>query len=1229
MLSAAAAALLASSLAASMARADTEVSTGTGTALSTSSSGNIIIDATGSVGIKTTAIAPITINSSNSVINNGVLSNANTDSAIGVLIDTTSGSLIPPAAGFTNTGSLDLSGSGTGKSGLVITGGNTYYGTINLTSLTASTVTSIAAITNTASTVASTSTLAVKGDSSVGLYLVQGTTIDGNILVAGTLLQSGSDNSTTAAGVMVNLDGTLNGNFINSGAMTGIGSGMIGVQELGGIHACAAAAGYTCPTFASGAFVNTGTISVGGSQTFNPKGGNLESGSALIIGGSIDGGFLNNGPGTSSNLATASITANGVANTPTVLIDPSTSVTATALVPRGPVIFGPITAAVDAINPGYSFINRGTISAAPVDAQLSSLTMVIQGNSAANYTCFSASVGACTTTVGGITSGGLLNTGTISASSVTNQQTVTNAQVAGGGVITATALSIGAFTTIPRLDVIAETISGSTHTPATINATVNGTGQGSAFAIVIGGAGTSVPVINVSQFASVRASVTTTTLAPTLDISPASAPFTLISEAIVDQTGTLQTINNAGTIQAANSTLSPASGVFPINIQRAIDLQAGTTGGGTINNSGSILGDVLFNAVGNGNMLNVGNTGAGGTANTVTGVANTSSNYAVVAEGILAQNSGAAPLTQTGLIDFGTGTGNVLHVGGFGYVNAVINSTTPGELNVTVDPNGTLFIANTTTSLQAGTFTVGNNGTLGLTISQGNIGATAPVVQATTANISNANLALQFGGFISAVNATVPAPQTITLINTTSGLTDTTLNTTNGQNAQLSQNIPFLFESPASAGLIVATSAYKADNGPTPLAQTANSLTLTLQPRSIGALNADGSPGLALTGDAAAQFPFAVKALGSDSELGAAIASNLTVYNTPGVPSSKINVAASQQAAQRTFAQFAPDVSGGAREVAIMITDQATGPVAARQRLLRSYGDQPGDMTLWGEEFAGHINNKGTVASNGTLTSYKDHGFGFVMGADSGSARNGWYGGAFTFYTGDVSQLLPRATKTDTQWYMLSGYTDWHGKHVFFDTTASVAYGDFRSDRNMTVGTLVRDAIGKRPALMGALGANAGVMLNLGGFHIDPHLSLDGLTLREEGYTEANGGNGFNLQVAPYFANSLRAAPMLDFKTSVSVWGIDLAPEARVGYRVDMLKQPVKIQAAFASTGGLGTVGNTMTFVGPDPDTGSTVVGLGLGASTDTWQLGAKYDWIRGNNASTTQVGTLTLLGRI
>ncbi|MGH3055558.1 MAG: M28 family metallopeptidase, partial [Gaiellaceae bacterium] len=47
---------------------------------------------------------------------------------------------------------------------------------------------------------------------------------------------------------------------------------------------------------------------------------------------------------------------------------------------------------------GYSFINRGTITAQPVDADKSSAAIVIQGASSTYYTCLSTLVGSCSTT---------------------------------------------------------------------------------------------------------------------------------------------------------------------------------------------------------------------------------------------------------------------------------------------------------------------------------------------------------------------------------------------------------------------------------------------------------------------------------------------------------------------------------------------------------------------------------------------------------------------------------------------------------------------------------------------------------------------------------------------------------------------------------------------------------------------------------------------------------------
>jgi hypothetical protein len=435
------------------------------------------------------------------------------------------------------------------------------------------------------------------------------------------------------------------------------------------------------------------------------------------------------------------------------------------------------------------------------------------------------------------------------------------------------------------------------------------------------------------------------------------------------------------------------------------------------------------------------------------------------------------------------------------------------------------------------------------------------------------------------------------------------------ENPVLATEIPFLFQ-PTSAPLSEGTSGGN------------STLLLTLTPRVPGA-GTTADPGLGLSGDALALFPHTAAALANDPLLGQAIATSMTLYNTNGVPTSGINLAASQQQAQQIFSRFTPDVSGGTRQVAIMLTDQETGPTAARQRLLREYGNTAGDLTLWSTEYAGFISNNGRVDADGTLTNYKDHGFGFAVGLDAGSPQGGWYGGALSVYSGDVSETLPRDSITHEFWYMLTGYTDWRGKHVFLDTTGTVGYGSLDGNRDLIIGNQDRDAQGKRASLMGALGATTGVFFNFGFMNIVPHIALDGLASREEGYTENGGGDGMDLQVAPYYANSLRGSVGSDFTTNFDLWGATITPEARFGYRYDAVSMPVKLKAGFASTGGLEVPGNTITFIGPDPDTGNAVAGLSLGAGTDTWQFGVNYDWIRGNNGSTSQIGTLSLLGRI
>jgi hypothetical protein len=329
------------------------------------------------------------------------------------------------------------------------------------------------------------------------------------------------------------------------------------------------------------------------------------------------------------------------------------------------------------------------------------------------------------------------------------------------------------------------------------------------------------------------------------------------------------------------------------------------------------------------------------------------------------------------------------------------------------------------------------------------------------------------------------------------------------------------------------------------------------------------------------------------------------------------------------FSQFAPDVSGNERAIAIQLTDQASGPVAARQRLLRLYANQGGDLTLWGQEYAQYINDKGNTRGGG-LTNFKDHGFGFTLGADSGDPIDGWYGGAFTFFAGDATETSPRNAKAQTEWFMLTGYTEWRGRHLFLDTQASAGLAQIRAKRTLTITSggntiLTREADSKRPGLLGAVGATTGAIFNWGNLFLIPQISLDGLTLREEGFTEQNGGAGFNLRVQPYYATSLRTFIGADSRVDWDLGDFLLQPEARIGYRFELLNDPVKLRAAFASN----PDNTAFTITGPDPGRGNVVAGATLGASTDTFSLGVNFDWIRGSNGDTTEVGTVNLLGRI
>jgi hypothetical protein len=233
---------------------------------------------------------------------------------------------------------------------------------------------------------------------------------------------------------------------------------------------------------------------------------------------------------------------------------------------------------------------------------------------------------------------------------------------------------------------------------------------------------------------------------------------------------------------------------------------------------------------------------------------------------------------------------------------------------------------------------------------------------------------------------------------------------------------------------------------------------------------------------------------------------------------------------------------------------------------------------------------------------------------------------------------------------MLSFYSSWRGTGLFVDTKLDAGYGNINGKRKISftipnyTGTTVtsystysREADSKHAGELVSGSIVLGASYAYGAATLMPQINVDGMLMREEGYTEYNpntatDGDGFDLKVQQAYAKSLRAFIGFNARYDFQLWDLFLQPEGRFGYRYDLLNDPAKIKAAFAYsnvTSNSASAGDYFTLTGPEPSQGSFVLGGSLATTTDSWTLGLNYDFVKGSNGAVQQVATLHLLGRI
>jgi len=1162
---------------------------------------DIKLDAGGNITI--TAAGPaITINSDNSlyITTDATIQNKATADAVGILVDLTEHSwnatntgcaagITPPChttEGIIVNGTIDLTGAGDNKTAIWLKGptsdsglpANTFTGNIDM----------------------SDSTITVAGDNSVGL-LIDALAIEQGNITFGTLNMQPTSTTTSLLGVtgFENAGvvyGNINVGFVDKlnniddiAAITIVGStasgatGSIGLDLTGTVNGDVIIdSGSSINVYGVGAqgIVLTGDINPLCQKPLCTSLGSLVNRGIILVAGTNNPGTNATGnPTSGSALSIGGSIAGGIYNAGPMQADESilaaqiSAQSFAAAISFSPFSSdgsdpAPITIGVykgDTEDKGFSFYNRGLITEASSNVDQGVLGFSTVGIANADTTLV----------------GGLFNSGSLTATAVSDNK---------GTGINATAISIGAHSLIGPDDTWTyddssggcacfvyggkKTINsfGDDDRASLVNSSA--TGGGLISALVAGPSSNNTAVaISIAGGATLPSILNTGTISA-IATSQDTTVSGLSATAILDASGTLTSIDNeGGTIEAIATTLDDDS-QNAVAINLSADQDSDPAGKGvrildhaTANGKAQILGDIIFG---------------------------TGDHQIVDVLGLDTVNTAVI----LGDIRFGSGGiegSDELNIGNFATVVGTITADSKVGVRVDVESGGTLTITNDAVALNSAGFHIAAGGTLNMTVFQDfETGSVVSVGSNSSDAIvldSGAKLNITYGSWISQEsNFILFTGQDVSVADT--ALYNSILNDP--------QNLPFLF---ASANLAPTVNS----NGTT-------SYVLTVIPKDASALG--------LTGYAAQMLPYADQALSFDDKLGAAF----------------INGIVDQKTAQTAFNQLAPDVTGGARAIAMSLTDQATGPVAARQRMLRMYGKDSGEVTLWGQEFAEFVKDPGNTKTG--QTGFKDHGFGFALGLDGGDPKIGWYGAALSFYSGDIVEAYPRDSHANVLTYMLTGYTDWRGRGLFLDTKIDVAYMNTKQKRYLalnipnTSGTgttpFLDEADSNRPGLVGSAGFTTGVILAYGSTTLTPQMSVDAMTMRQEGVTETHptaapgNGQGFDLATKSYYSNSMRVFLGADLRQDLDLGDFFLQPDVRLGYRYDFLNDPTKVTAHFVATPNA-----DFTIIGPDPSQGNFVAGASLAATTDAWTLGANFDFVRGTNGATTEVGTIHLLGRI
>lgn len=945
-------------------------------------------------------------------------------------------------------------------------------------------------------------TLSVQGNDSAALRTLS--MVDGNIVLAGRTNITG-DNSTA-----VEIRGGLTGDFNMTGALSAIGENTVGVHLASTVdgtayfHGTTAVSGYQF----TGRPTNTDFLATVDADD------RFQSGSALLIEASIVQGVLFEGPSDSNSITTSnSIAVRGEA--PAVHLRAADTNVVIGEVSQPGVEDDPDTEEDETVDPlplGFSMANRGSITARGELDDVSAIGFVIEGGTDPDNAPLTTHL-----------THGFLNAGTLNATAFSNES-----------VTTATAFRVGNGGILPVFQNDGTLVAGA----STVSQSTN---YADAFALIIENGAVFESLVNHG-------------------VISASATGGGSGYAITDQSGSLTSLSNTGTIIASHSAPTAfldddGNLVTPDDVPHdtiAVDLRANTSGvdlhqywlPDVVEDDPDTEADESLNAtLVTDELISItGDILLGDGNDTVTIEAGS-------INGALAFGNGTDTLIMDGTAVFT----EIQRLIDEGRINPIEGEELYLELptyrGALTDSDGTLRI-----EMDYAQMVLRDGGNLN--IESARFGDGALLVFEIDAEegmarslTASGDITFEQGSRLSvALSNLIGNSGEFTLISADTLTVDTDLITLNDTES------PYLYN---------AVLGYAPDD--------ADSLVLSLERKTASELG--------MNTNQAAAYNAAFDTWASNGELGAAIAGLTNEADFFGA-----------------YDQLLPDHSGNAVRFLMAANDIATGALASRLDAARLSPQDSGG--LWIQEF-GFYADLGQADQG---PDFRGQGLGFAAGYDQPVGP---------FYAAGVNILVSAADIEEIDGFdvPLSGISGQIGVYAGaefsgwnLDLHGAVGLDWFEHERRIIIGTYdvspTADWTGYH--INGA--ARFGRDFTFGNYYILPAVAIDYLLLNESDYEESGGGNGVDLFVDSRESQILAGTGIVTFGAHYGDRESWWSPNIRIGYRNEIIAEIPETQAGFIG------FDERFTLLGSEATGNGILFGLGFNAGSEYSTFALAYD---------------------